>query len=177
MKPGDKDAVLADLHAFRTLMRELGCGDQRTSYDEAGLSSDAPDDDSIGLVTVNIGERGSLSKQRVRTGARAWHETTQRYPQAALLIYVLGYDQDPRELWEIPEAARYVRWWARYAGMDDYGTADRLVGSGSPMREADQFLGLGLLAACGVFGDQRRQQAIAAYLAQRPCASPMNDDE
>ena len=104
MKPGDKDAVLADLHAFRTLMRELGCGDQRTSYDEAGLSSDAPDDDSIGLVTVNIGERGSLSKQRVRTGARAWHETTQRYPQAALLIYVLGYDQDPRELWEIPES-------------------------------------------------------------------------
>jgi hypothetical protein len=34
-------------------------------------------------------------------------------------VLVPGYDDDPRELWEIHEVTRYVRDWARLTGLDD----------------------------------------------------------
>jgi hypothetical protein len=76
-----------------------------------------------------------------------------------------GYDQDPREVWEIPEAARYVRWWAAYAGMDDFEVADSLIGSKSPNSKDPLLCGAGVsfLAACGAFGEEIKRQSLAGF--------------
>ena len=82
------------------------------------------------------------------------------------MFALLGYDEDPRPIWEIPEAARYVRWWAHYAGLDDFEVANRLIGE--DLATAQLGLGasgsnIGLLAACGVFGPEAQQQIIGGF--------------
>jgi len=57
-----------------------------------------------------------------------------------------------------PEAARYVQWWARFAGMDDRNR--KQPDCGNPMLHAagpPANGGLGFLAACGVFGDELKK--------------------
>jgi hypothetical protein len=70
-------------------------------------------------IMMPIGQRGELTKRNARETAAAWREAVRRYPKAQLGISMLGYNEDPREIWQIEDAARYVRWWARYAGMDN----------------------------------------------------------
>jgi hypothetical protein len=76
---------------------------------------------------------------------------------------------DPREIWEFPEVVRYIRWWTRFAGMDDPATADLFLGRGNlkgldPDSDEGKWAmaGFGLLAACGVFGDEIARQVLAA---------------
>jgi hypothetical protein len=57
----------------------------------------------------------------------------------------VGYDDDPRELWDIPDVAAYIRLWARLAitsESDLYLLHPQMV----PM-----------LAACGCFGPEGKQ--------------------
>jgi hypothetical protein len=125
--------------------------------------SDWPTDtDGEGMMCpVSIGTRDKLTEQAARENADLWREAVRRYPKAMFQINLLGFDQDPREIWEIEDAARYVRWWARYAGMDDFETADRWIGVSSAMGDTS---GLGFLAVCGVFGDEAKR----IVLSQRP---------
>jgi hypothetical protein len=60
----------------------------------------APGDGEGMLFPVNIGARGSLSKAEARRGAAMWQEATKRYPKACFIIALLGYNEDPREVWE-----------------------------------------------------------------------------
>jgi hypothetical protein len=114
------------------------------------------------MMSVIIGMRGNLTKAAARQSAMIWREVLTRYPGAMLYISVLGYSADPRELWEFPDVCRYVRQWARFAGMDDIDTANRLVGMESPLRAMPYLAasGMGFLAACGVFGEAMRQHAL-----------------
>ena len=48
----------------------------------------------------------------------AWRETSMRFPNSGFYLQIAGYDNDPREPWEFPEVARYVRRFARTAGLD-----------------------------------------------------------
>ena len=105
---------------------------------------------------VAIGQRGKLTKGRAREAAAAWREVVRRYPKAQLYISMLGYNEDPREIWQIEDAARYVRWWACYAGMDNEAAVLR-VGN---MLAATNY---GLLVACGVFGEEAKAEAIQDY--------------
>ena len=64
------------------------------------------------------------------------------------------------------EAARYVRLWSKFSGMDDFETADRFLGaqsaigaSGLPVATA----GMGFLAGCGCFGEEIKQLALAGF--------------
>src|SRR5262245_5878357 len=100
---------------------------------------------SFDVCLFAIGSRDDLSKQEARCSAKLWCETVQRAPKAVFVLHLAGFDDDPREIWEFADAARYVRWWARYAGMGDVDVADRLLASGSS---------LSFLAACGVFGEE-----------------------
>jgi hypothetical protein len=70
----------------------------------------------------------------------------------------LSQDEDSRELWELPEAARYVRWWARFAGIDDPTTASHFL---DPE-------GMTVLAACGAFGEEFQREALAAQKPPTP---------
>jgi hypothetical protein len=95
-----------------------------------------------------------------------WRHMAARYPKAIFYLHLLGYDQDPREIWEIVEAARYVRSFARAAGLDDMDAALQFFGPDSPTMKAGEASGdvklcgtAGFLAACGVFGDDLKQEA------------------
>jgi len=92
-------------------------------------------------IWMLIGKRDELTPQEAeRMGAR-WCREVQCNPRAEFEISIDGYDDDPRELWQIPEVVSYVKLWAAAAGIGDVATAQRLN------RQS-----LGLLGLCGVFG-------------------------
>lgn len=99
-----------------------------------------------------------LTQRNAREAAAAWREAVRRYPKAQLAIAMLGYNEDPREIWQIEDAARYVRWWARYAGMDNEAAVLRAG-------QINMFAAInyGLLVACGVFGEEAKAKAIQEY--------------
>ena len=125
------------------------------------------------LLPVTIGTRNELTEQDARRCADMWRAITERYPRAMLMLNLLGYDQDPREIWEIEEAARYVRCWAHFSGMDDLETAERWIGASSAICKSGLdprlvgSLGLSFLAACGVYGPEARQQVLAGFTPTR----------
>src|SRR4029453_865171 len=62
--------------------------------------------DGDGLaVQVVIGGRGDLTRKAARLAAKSWSEYVKRYPKAYFIISLSGYDEDPREIWEIDDAA------------------------------------------------------------------------
>jgi len=125
-----------------------------------------PGDGEGMLCPIHIGARGNLSKAEAKLGAKMWREATERYPKACFMLALLGYNDDPREIWEFADARRYVRWWARFAGMDNIETAERFVGVSSTIGQAlgVRANGLGFLAACGVFGEELRQAALRGQM-------------
>jgi hypothetical protein len=74
------------------------------------------------------------------------------------MINLAGYDQDPREIWDISEAARYVRWWARFAGMDDLKTTEHYI-LDAPREDVAAF-NVGFLTGCGLFGDGMKAHVL-----------------
>jgi hypothetical protein len=125
---------------------------------------DYPNDGEGMLIPVTIGSRGNLSRAEAKRAAATWRQATGRFPKASFMVSLLGYNEDPREIWEFRDARRYVRWWARYAGMDDLATADRWLGLnsaiGRTMPTPWATAGIGFLAACGVFGEELRQAIL-----------------
>jgi hypothetical protein len=131
----------------------------------------------IGLIWILIGSRDELNKAAAKRMGDLWRKATQHYPCAAFLFFMFGFDEDPREMWEIPDVAHYVRQWARFAGMDDLDAALHWFGRNSHaypilqemIRQRGGIPGIGFLAACGVFGERLRQEAIADGTSIRPC--------
>jgi hypothetical protein len=138
---------------------------QMVGYDDGGLADVPPGDGEGALIRFAIGARDQLTKTYAKTAGTAWLEATRRYPKAVFMINLLGYDDDPREIWEFTEARRYVRRWARFAGLDDLETADRWLGSGEgrldePITDPRVSAGAAFLGACGVFGEEFRQEVL-----------------
>jgi hypothetical protein len=116
------------------------------------------DDTGDFIVAFAIGRRDDLSKTAAKTAVRHWRELRQKYPKARIILHMPGYGEDPREIWEFPDAARYVRWWARFAGI---GRFETLI-DGPVHRKSVAFLAL-----CGVFGEALR-------VAMLPPSTPRN---
>jgi hypothetical protein len=111
------------------------------------LSNPLPDFDSDdGLIMIEIGARHELTVAVAKHMATQWRRLVDAYPRAEFTILLLGFDEDPREIWEIPSAAKYVRQWAKFAGIH----SPKDIGSS-----------LGFLAACGVFGEAYRRRSLA----------------
>lgn len=96
-------------------------------------------------VWFTIGERGKLTRYYAKTAGKIWKQLMSKFPRggppsAAIALHFLGYDEDPRELWEIEEVRKYVQRFAHFAGIDDAADHDEWL---SP-------LGVALLGACGV---------------------------
>jgi hypothetical protein len=120
-------------------MRAAGINANLVFCDEDGGCdlSGCPDGDGEGmLIPVTVGARGSLSKAEARRAAIMWREAISRYPKAYFMICLLGYNHDPREIWEFSDARRYMRWWARFAGMNDPAIADHWLGRSSAIGRA-----------------------------------------
>jgi hypothetical protein len=124
-------------------------------------TSDWPDGDGEGMLApITIGTRGHLTKWEARKNAALWREARRRYPKATFMINLLGFDEDPRGIHEVPEAVRFVKWWARYAGMDDEQEVEQyLVDQVDAARRAAE-ANVGLLAACGVYGDEVKAHVL-----------------
>ena len=85
-----------------------------------------PDDPTGGeglLINLVIGTRDRLTAEEAKATAQQWLEITRKYPKASVYVYLLGYDEDPREIPQIRSAAKYVRQWARFAGIKDFEEA------------------------------------------------------
>jgi hypothetical protein len=154
-KPEDKqiadDLVRADIKAAAAQLREMNIPTVPLTYDDA-----LPPGDGEGeMIHMTIGVRGLLTRQKARENAEGWRKVTRQRPKGMFVISMLGYDQDPREIWEIPEAAEYVCWWAKDAGMDDPQEADRWLGD-----VGGSSAGMGFLAGCGAFGEELKHEAL-----------------
>jgi hypothetical protein len=115
-----------------------------------------PDGGRGRLVNFAIGSRDDLTKTAARRMADVWRLMTKEYSNAIYRLQMFGFDDDPRQIWEVVDAARYVRRWAKYAGItcpEDI-TVTVVDRQGRP--------NLRFLAACGVFGEELRQQASAS---------------
>jgi hypothetical protein len=89
-----------------------------------------------------IGARGELTRQAARSAAKAFRKIAAKGPKALVHIMIAGYDDDPREIADIPEAREYVCRWARFAAIDSIAAAQA-----SPLNDDS----VGVLAACGCF--------------------------
>jgi hypothetical protein len=94
------------------------------------------------FVPLEIGSRGDLTAARAQAAATFFKQIEERAGPGCIYVHLAGYDSDPRELWDIPEAAGYVRLWAHLAGLD-------INSAPTALHE----ISLSLLAACGVFGE------------------------
>jgi hypothetical protein len=63
----------------------------------------------IGTIIAQIGERGALTSDRASVAATAIVDARRIYPDATLTLCMDGYDDDPREIWQVPEAKAFVR--------------------------------------------------------------------
>jgi hypothetical protein len=81
---------------------------------------EAPENRQFSLV---IGTRDQLTKREADSAGKAFKVLRSRHPRSRIMLFMLGYDQDPRELWEFPEVCRYVRRFARTAGLSDWRVA------------------------------------------------------
>lgn len=68
--------------------------------------------DKYDTVMMIIGGRTTCSRQRAIEAAHEVKTIGEQYPDATLSLHLEGWDDDPRELWEIPEARKFMRQFA-----------------------------------------------------------------
>jgi hypothetical protein len=91
------------------------------------------------IVVIVIGDKEHLDNHTLYEMAPGPAHLHTRYPDATILLTLDGYDDDPRSLWDIPEAADYIRRFARAAKLTNWR---------SPLFRALEEASRGLLIAC-----------------------------
>ncbi len=134
-----KEATQRDAENLMRLTHDLGVPVEIAS------SVDGVPVDKQTAIHLTIGRRDMLSRSEAKHTAGVWKDIVRKFPGAPKTISLLGYDDDPREIWEIPKAARYVRWWAHYAGIHDATDIQAQMGI-----EKLGTMAMAFLAACGV---------------------------
>lgn len=111
------------------------------------------------VVIHEIGTKGEFTRERAREAAAAFARIRFAQPNAEHGIVVGGYDDDHRELWDIPEAKAYVR---------DYTAYVALYMPGRPLSDWKfQQSAMTLLAMCSGFGKiVGRDPETGAYTIQ-----------
>jgi hypothetical protein len=135
----DKDR--ANLLGF---FEKMGVPNTYCEYDESG-QVDLQSIDRKTLFNLEIGQRGNHSRIVAEAAAKAFRKVAPKAGPGMILLFIPGYDDDPRELWDIPDVAAYIRLWASLAitsENDLYLLHPQMV----PM-----------LAACGCFGPEGTQ--------------------
>ena len=101
--------------------------------------------DSMTLVNYGIGGAGYLTREFARAAAQELCRAlaSSISPHTPVYLGVMGYDDDPRELHEIPEVQQYLGWFAAEfdkAGIDE----TRLI------QQSRELVSLGRAYAAGV---------------------------
>jgi tetratricopeptide (TPR) repeat protein len=145
----DPDRKLANQDRWRAIetLAKQPIPSQYIKFNEKTPDSALPpgDGDRI-LMPVTIGDRGELTEWEARKSAQVWAKLTQHYPKAIFCLQIVGYDSDPREVWEIEECRQFFCWFARHTGLDNPSVAREWLD-----RLPDISRGSFVLAACGAF--------------------------
>jgi hypothetical protein len=100
--------------------------------------------DASPLIHLVVGMRGMLTRAEARRSAVAFRKLVKKHPGACIALAIAGYDRDPREIDEIPEAAQHYRRFAAFAGVDTLAAAIE-----SPLHRDS----IGVLGACSALRD------------------------
>jgi hypothetical protein len=60
------------------------------------------------MMMFTIGARSEFTRRAMATAVMSWRALVFR-PSTAVVMHISGYDDDPRELWQIPEVCDFVR--------------------------------------------------------------------
>lgn len=71
-------------------------------------------------VFLGIGGKGHLDDATLRKMQDAPRMVHAAHPNAEITLFIDGYDNDPRELWQIEEVVQYIRRFARASGLHDW---------------------------------------------------------
>jgi hypothetical protein len=71
------------------------------------LSGDKPDLVRT-MVAFTIGSKTEMHRKALAAAVLAWR-AIKIEPTTAIIMHFGGYDDDPRELWQIPEVCRFVQ--------------------------------------------------------------------
>jgi len=101
--------------------------------------------DNFDVLVLTIGDTDHMGDENINESVLAYKIVLFSSPAVKEVHIVLGgYDDDEREIWEIPVAKAYVRRWAHFAGIHTYQQAV----AGHLHKWS-----IGLLAKCGALDD------------------------
>lgn len=126
-KTRDSDAVRADLKRLRT-----AAPDMQIAAAEQVKQGD--------VVLYQLGRRDYLTEQYARESGEEFRRIVQKTPRIQVIFVMQGFDEDLREIWDISEAAEYVRQFALAAGITNALDLLHMIGE----------TGVAFLTACGV---------------------------
>lgn len=72
------------------------------------IVSGSPQDLQRTVLFFSIGSRDDLSRKALAYAVMSWRALEVK-PTTAITLHFGGYDDDPRELWQIPEAREFIR--------------------------------------------------------------------
>jgi hypothetical protein len=101
---------------------------------------------TFNIIFIEIGGKNHLSLLNRKEAAAAFRLARVKHPRARIGFTLGGYDDDPREIYDIPEARDYIRQWAHDAGLSRWQDAIKV-----PWEESLD--NLGVLQLCGTFTD------------------------
>jgi hypothetical protein len=132
------EMVERDLARVHQLARANGI--QRVGFD--GKLPDHGDGAGT-MAMVTLSGCDELDRAAIARAAGMWRKVKTKYPKGLFTINLAGFDEDPREIPDIPDAAAFFRGWAQAVGID---TVEEAV------RQGLELTSLQVLAACGAFG-------------------------
>jgi hypothetical protein len=142
-RAADKDR--ADLFDF---CRERGMPSSWLEYRDSG-QLDVQNITPKTMFNLEIGQRGNHTRRVAEAAAKAFRQVATKAGPGKILIHLVGYDSDPREVWEVEEAAEYVCLWASLAFTSENDLNllhERMIP---------------FLASCGVFGDYISKKSVS----------------
>jgi hypothetical protein len=77
------------------------------TFDNIISGSDQPDLKQA-MLAFSIGSKGEMDRRAMAAAVLAWR-ALKIEKNTAIVMHFGGYDDDPRELWEIPEVRRFVQ--------------------------------------------------------------------
>ncbi|MGO9236663.1 MAG: hypothetical protein ACLP4V_22285 [Methylocella sp.] len=107
-------AANRDANACLLELARMGGNSDVGLYGPHGIDTSKITPDSVVFLTV--GSRGDLTEQRAKDAAEAFRRIRKKAGPGMVELLMTGYDEDPRPIAHIPEAAAYYALWQASRG-------------------------------------------------------------
>ncbi|MGY3615720.1 hypothetical protein [Bradyrhizobium sp. USDA 10063] len=88
-----------------------------------GIVSGQLEDLTRTMVAFSIGTAPYFNRKALATAVLSWRALKIK-PSTAIVLHLGGYDDDPRELWEIPQARDFIRRFAEKTKAHEHPALD-----------------------------------------------------